>query len=202
MSTGFTARLISMEEAEKVRKDILAQAPPDVKARTASCMRKDKAFQIAAADWYMRRMAAEEGLGTADDIRVGHETSGKPFLISGGEHAGKHISVSHCSGYIYLCMADSPIGCDVERIRRFPANDGLKGFFSERDLAAIRAADRPDDLLIRIWTRREAFAKLTGIVEGLRSRSFHDREAAEKEYGIRFTEGQEKDFLYTAAQFH
>ena len=201
MSAEFTARLISTEEAECVREDILAQAPPDVKARAASCIRKDKAFQIAAADWYMRRMAAEEGLGTADEIRIGHEESGKPFLISGGKRAGKHISVSHCGGYIYLCMADGPIGCDVEKIRRLPVNDGLKGFFSETDLAAIRAADRPDVLLTRIWTRREAFAKLTGIMEGLRSRSFHDREAAEKEYGVRFTEGQEKDFLYTAAQF-
>ena len=117
MSAGFTARLVSMAEAESVREDILEQAPPDVKARAASCMRRDKAFQIAAADWYMRRMAAEEGLGTADVIRVGHEESGKPFLISGGERVGKHISVSHCGGYIYLCMADGPIGCDVEKIR-------------------------------------------------------------------------------------
>lgn len=201
MSAEFTARLISTEEAECAREDILAQAPPDVRTRAASCIRKDKAFQIAAADWYMRRMAAEEGLGTADEIRIGHEESGKPFLISGGERTGKHISVSHCGGYIYLCMADGPIGCDVEKIRRLPVNDGLKGFFSETDLAAIRAADRPDVLLTRIWTRREAFAKLTGIMEGLRSRSFHDREAAEKEYSVRFTEGQEKDYLYTAAQF-
>ena len=78
---------------------------------------------------------------------------------------------------------------------------GLKGFFSEDDLAAIRAAERPEILLIRIWTRREAFAKLTGIMEGLRNRNFHDREAAEKEYGVRFTEGQEEDFLFTAAQY-
>ena len=202
MSAGFTARLISMDEAEGVREEILTQTPPDVKARTASCIRKDKAFQIAAADWYMRRMAADEGLGTADEIRVGHEESGKPFLSSGGERVGKYISISHCGGYIYLCMADSPIGCDAERIRRLPVNDGLKGFFSEADLAAIRAADRPEILLTRIWTRREAFAKLTGIMEGLRSRSFHDREAAEKEYGVRFTEGQKNDCLYTAAQFY
>ena len=201
MSTGFTARLISMAEAESRREEILEQMPPDVRARIQSCTRKDKAFQIAAADWYMRRMAAEEGLGAADTIRVGHEESGKPFLLIGRERAGKHISISHCDGYIYLCMADSPVGCDVEGIRRFPLNGGLNGFFSEADLAAIRASDRPEALLIRIWTRREAFAKLAGITEGLRSRSFHDREAARKTYGILFTEGQAENFLYTAAQF-
>ena len=201
MSAGFTAKLISMAEAESNREEILKQMPPEVKARTASCTRKGKAFQIAAADWYMRRMAAEEGLGTAETIRIGHEESGKPFLLAGQERIGRHISISHCEGYIYLCMADSPVGCDVEGIRRFPVNDGLKGFFSEADLAAIRASDMPETLLIRIWTRREAFAKLTGITEGLRSRSFHDREAAREAYGVLFTEGQEESFLYTAAQF-
>ena len=201
MSAGFAARLISMTEAECIRETILEQTPPDVRARTAACTRKGKAFQIAAADWYMRQMAAEEGLGEAGTIRVDHEESGKPFLISGGKRPARHISISHSDGYLYLCMADSPIGCDVEKIRRFPLNDGLKGFFSEDDLAAIRAAERPEILLIRIWTRREAFAKLTGIMEGLRNRNFHDREAAEKEYGVRFTEGQEEDFLFTAAQY-
>lgn len=202
MSAGFAARLVSMTEAESIRETILTQMPPEVRARTASCIRREKAFQIAAADWYMRHMAAEEGLGTADTIRIGHEGSGKPFLLAGRERLGKHISISHSDGYLYLCMADNPVGCDVEGIRRFPVNDGLKGFFSEADLAAIRAADRPETLLIRIWTRREAFAKLTGIMEGLRNRNFHDREAAQEAYGVLFTEGQEENYYYTAVQFN
>ena len=201
MSTGFISRLVPMAEAESIRETILAHMPPDVKARTALCIRKEKAFQIAAADWYMRRMAEEEGLGTADTIRIGHEKSGKPFLLSCGERSGRHISISHSDGYLYLCMADIPVGCDVVRIRRFPVNGGRKGFFSEADLAAVRAAEQPEALLIRIWTRREAFAKLTGMMEGLRSRNFHDREAARKAYGVLFTEGQEGNHLYTAAQF-
>ena len=49
-----------MTEAECIRETILEQTPPDVRARTAACTRKGKAFQIAAADWYMRQMAAEE----------------------------------------------------------------------------------------------------------------------------------------------
>ena len=174
MSAGLTARLISMEEAGKIREEILEQMPDDVRARAAACMRKEKAFQIAAADHYMRRMAEEEGLGTAASIRIGHEQSGKPF--------------------------ESPVGCDLERIRRLPMNGVLKGFFSEEDLAAIRASGRPDVLLTRIWTRREAFAKLTGIMEGLRKWRFHDRQAAEQAYGVRFTEGQENDHLFCAAQ--
>ena len=201
MSAGFIGRLISMTEAERIRETILEQAQPDVRARTAACTRKEKAFQIAAADWYMRQIAAEEGLGEAGTIRVGHEKSGKPYLLSGEDRIDRHISISHSSGYLYLCMADSPIGCDVEGVCRFPLNDGLKGFFSENDLAAIRASERPEILLIRIWTRREAFAKLTGIMKGLRSRSFHDRETAQQAYGVMFTEGQEEGFLYTAAQY-
>ena len=201
MSAGFTGRLVSLAEAESQRAKIFAQAPPDVRARAAACIRKDKAFQIAAADWYIRQLAAEAGLGAADEIRVGHEAGGKPFLLRGGERIAKEVSISHCDGYLYLCLADSPIGCDAERIRSLPVNGGLKGFFSEDDLAAIRASDRPETELIRIWTRREAFAKLTGIMEGLRSRSFYDREAAMKAYGVLFTEGQERDILYTAAQY-
>ena len=201
MSAGFAERLISLAEAEGSREEILNRMPPDVRARAAVCARKDKAFQIAAADWYMRRMAEEEGLGPAETIRVGHEESGKPFLLSGRERLDRCISISHGGGYLYLCMAEKPIGCDVERIRSIPVNGGLKGFFSEEDLAAIRAADRPEALLIRIWTRREAFAKLTGILEGLRSRSFGDRETAERTCGVRFTEGQEGEVLFTAAQY-
>lgn len=200
MSAGLTARLISMEEAGKIREEILEQMPDYVRARAAACMRKEKAFQIAAADHYMRRMAEEEGLGTAASIRIGHEQSGKPFLLSGRERVDRCISISHSDGYLYLCIAEGPVGCDVERIRRLPLNGGLKGFFSEEDLAAIRASERPDILLTRIWTRREAFAKLTGIMEGLRKWRFHDRQAAEQAYGVRFTEGQENDYLFCAAQ--
>ena len=201
MNARFAARLVSMAEAEALREEILRGMPPDVRARAASCVRRDKAFQIAAADWYMRRMAADEGLGTIDTIRVGHEESGKPFLVCGRERLDKCISISHCRGYLYLCMADRPVGCDVEGIRRFPVNDGLKGFFSEADLAAVRASDQPEIQLIRIWTRREAFAKLTGIMDGLRTRSFHDREAAQKAYGVLFSEGRKEDYLFTAAQY-
>ena len=201
MSRKFAERLVHMAEAESIREEILAQMPPDVRARTAACMRKDKAFQIAAADWYMRRLAAEAGLGTPETIRIGHEESGKPFLLSGRERIGRHISISHCGGCLYLCMAEEPIGCDVEGIRTMPVNDALKGFFSEADLEAIRGADEPGTLLTRIWTRREAFAKLTGIMEGLRKRDFHDREAARRKYGVLFTEGREGKYLITAAQY-
>ena len=96
------------------------------------------------------------------------------------------------AGCLVLLMLLST-GCD--RIR------ASLGKPTSTDLAAIRASDRPEALLIRIWTRREAFAKLTGITEGLRSRNFHDREAAREAYGVLFTEGQEESFLYTAAQF-
>ena len=55
MNAGFAARLVSMAEAEALREEILRGMPPDVRVRAASCVRRDKAFQIAAADWYMRR---------------------------------------------------------------------------------------------------------------------------------------------------
>jgi len=201
MSAGFTARLVSMAEAERRREEILKSAPEAVRARAAACARKGKAFQILAADWYMRQTAAEEGLGEAERIRVGHEGSGKPFLLSGGIRVERCVSISHCDGYLYLCLAEGPIGCDVEMIRRIPVNGGLKGFFSEADLAAIREAEQPEEQLIHIWTRREAYAKLTGITEGLRTRSFHDREEARRVYGVRFTEGRADGALYTVAQY-
>ena len=190
-----------MEEAGSIREEILRQMPPEVRARTAACLRKEKAFQIAAADYYMRRMAEEEGLGKAETIRVGHEQDGRPFLLSGVGRIGKNIAISHSDAYIFMCMAEAPVGCDVEKIRRFPVNDGLKGFFSKADLSAIRVSERPEILLTRIWTRREAFAKLSGNMEGLSRWSFHDKEAARREYGVLFTESQEDGYLFTAAQF-
>ena len=201
MSERFAVKLVSMAEAEGIREKILMQMPPDVRSRVAACIRKEKAFQIAAADHYLRHMAAEEGLGTTDTIRVGHEESGKPFLISGGARMDLHVSVSHSDGYLCLCLADIPAGCDVEKIRHVPVHDALKGFFSEADLKAVRASDKPDTLLTRIWTRREAFAKLTGITQGLRRISFHDRETVGKERGILFTEGQEEEYLFTVVRY-
>ena len=200
MSAGFSTKLVPVKEAELIRDEIMKNMPAYVRARVSSCMRKEKAFQIAAADYYMRKMAAEEGLGEAELLRIMHESSGKPYIAMNGKRIDKCISVSHSDGYIFLCMADDPIGCDVERIRVLPVNDGLKGFFSEADMAAIKAAERPEEMLTRIWTRREAFAKLTGIMEGLKKWSFCDKAAIRQEMSIVFTEGRERDYLFTAAK--
>ena len=61
-----------------------------------------------------------------------------------------------------MCIFDSsPVGIDVETVRRVPASM-LAKICSPGELNTIRSSDAPEADFCRIWTYKEAVSKLSG----------------------------------------
>ncbi|MEU8764715.1 4'-phosphopantetheinyl transferase superfamily protein [Streptomyces sp. NPDC048659] len=89
------------------------------------------------------------------------EPHGRPVLPDGR----LHFSLSHCEGLSLIAVATTPVGVDIERI---PAPH-LVGELAEvlhpdesAELAALAAELRPA-AFARVWTRKEAYLKGTGV---------------------------------------
>ena len=86
---------------------------------------------------------------------------GKPHLNRGPE-----FNISHSFG-LAVCVTDSePIGIDVEMLRHIGDAERLaKRYFSLEEQRRIDLADDREREILRIWTKKEAYLKMTG--EGL-----------------------------------
>ena len=113
-----------------------------------------------------------------DQISIEKTDLGKPY-VAGFENY--HISLSHSDGMILFASNSAPVGVDIEK----PKADFeriARRFFTDEDATRIMNATSPAEEFLLVWTRKEAFVKLTG--EGLQRAldSFNVYEEARYEY--------------------
>jgi acyl transferase domain-containing protein/phosphopantetheinyl transferase len=135
---------------------------------------------IAQREWLLGRVAVKDAVRELlwrrqtgslfpCQIRVGNDAAGRPWARGpAGEEF--HVSLAH-SGHLAVAVAaeHGPVGIDVEPVTdRSIADVAL----TEAEAALVdRSADRPE-LLVRLWTAKEAVAKATGTGLGGRPRRF------------------------------
>ncbi|MGW0555421.1 4'-phosphopantetheinyl transferase family protein [Streptomyces sp. NPDC002926] len=89
---------------------------------------------------------------------------GRPVLVD----SAAHFSLSHSRGAVLIGVARSPVGVDVERLPRPERVDVCASALhpSERlELEGHAPGDRPA-VFARLWARKEAYLKGTGIGVG------------------------------------
>ena len=112
----------------------------------------------SAAAYMLLREALDEKYGISDAPVFGYGDYGKPFL-QGAE--GVHFSMSHCRRAVVCAVADFPLGVDVESLR--PYNGRLARYtMNDDELSRIESSPSPDVEFVRLWTMKEAVAKLSG----------------------------------------
>ena len=94
------------------------------------------------------------------DYRIDLLPSGKPVL----RNSSLHFSISHAKGLCTMALSDSPVGIDLQDTEAFDRTDLLR--FAARFLAPdeldVFLGEPTAEQLCRIWTRKEALAKLLG----------------------------------------
>ena len=81
--------------------------------------------------------------------------NGKPFLKN---YSDLHFNISHCRTHIALALSHSPVGIDVESLRRVSPSL-IKRVCSDEELHIISQSSDPDMEFLRLWTRKEAYLK-------------------------------------------
>jgi len=118
----------------------------------------DRRRSVAA--WLLlRQMLAERGLD-ADPLTIAENEFGKPDFDSA---LGVHFSLSHAGDRVMVAVSDAEVGCDVERI--VPVDDGMLNMAlaeTERASLAVLSGAARDRAFIRLWVRKESYAKAIG----------------------------------------
>ena len=83
---------------------------------------------------------------------------GKPYLADGG----MYFSVSHSGDIVAIAADGAEVGCDVEVV---PGDNRLKianRFFHINERGYVNGSEDKNLAFCRIWTRKEAYLKMTG----------------------------------------
>lgn len=100
------------------------------------------------------------GVGV-DSFNITVLPSGKPVL-RGSE---LHFSISHAGGLCALVLSDSPVGIDLqdtEAAKKISNPSSFARRFFTSDEYEVYMSEPTPEQLCRIWTRKEALAKLLG----------------------------------------
>ena len=113
----------------------------------------------------------KEGLqkeyGITDNPIFEYNEHGKPSIVG---HPEIYFNLSHCKEAAICVISDKPIGVDVESIREF--KDSLVNYtMNDEEKAEMASSSNPAATFIRLWTMKEATAKLigTGITNDVKS---------------------------------
>lgn len=84
---------------------------------------------------------------------------GKPTLQ---EYPDIHFNISHCKAGIAVAIDHRPIGVDIECVGR--GNDSLaRHVLNDEEYMRVQHASDPGVEFTKLWTRKEALVKLTGL---------------------------------------
>ena len=104
---------------------------------------------------FVKKKASESLNITFDDIIFDTTVNGKPYIKT---HPEFHFNISHTAGAVAVAFGDSPIGVDIEKIRKVDMRVA-KRFFTESEKETIKTeAD-----FFKVWTKKEAYIKKNGL---------------------------------------
>ena len=100
---------------------------------------------------------------------------GKPYI----DLCKVHFSVSHSGELFAFIAADRPVGIDIQARKGSNADKIAERYFSDREKEYVK--ENGEAGFFTVWTRKEAYSKLTGegIAEIIRGTEVLDREDVE-----------------------
>lgn len=120
----------------------------------------DRKLSLAAYLLLLEALEKEYGITEAPEFSFGPHR--KPFLK---DYPHIHFNLSHCSAAVLCVVSDRPVGCDIETVESPLDMDLCRYCCSPAEIDAILKAPSPPLAFYGLWTRKEAFLKLSG--EGL-----------------------------------
>lgn len=138
-----------------------------------------------------------EATGREVSPQFAYGAEGKPYMP---DFPHLHFNMSHCQRAV-MCMlgTDAAVGCDVEEIPAEIDRDVMPLCFSPEERARIAQAENPRVEFTRLWTQKEALAKLygTGLTDNI-PRMLHTPQARNAEFHTVVC--AERGYVYTTCR--
>lgn len=117
----------------------------------------DQHRSVVARAALTRLVAARTGVDAAW-VNLDYDARGRP-LVSG---SALHLSIAHSGEFVACAVSDRRVGVDIERVDRVEADHDLaRRACSSAEREQLGELTGP--ALIRLWTRKEAVAKVLGL---------------------------------------
>lgn len=94
-------------------------------------------------------------------LRYDYGPMGKPYL----RDMSLSFNLSHSGEYVLCALSEREIGADIQRREGHDMDRLARRFFHERErerLEQMETAGEREEYFYRLWTRKEAYGKLTG----------------------------------------
>ena len=130
---------------------LYTRASPERRARADRCRCREDGLRCLAAEALLRL-----ALGT-DRYTVETGPWGKPRIR---EWPDFHYNLSHSGNFAVIAFGESPVGVDVERLRRDADIRALAARFFAPEEQAYAGEDR--DRFFEVWTKKESYLKYLG----------------------------------------
>ena len=158
--------------------------------------RQASSQRAGAAAYMLLWRGLHELFGIADPPLFAFAPYGKPFLP---QRPDIHFGLSHCADAAVCAISSRPIGIDVESPSTYSPTL-IPATMNADEAAAILADPSPDRAFIELWTRKEAYLKLTGT--GLTDQLPHTLSEG-LACACRFSTVQHPDgrYIYSVCQF-
>ena len=100
-------------------------------------------------------------LGQPLDLEMYYGGKGKPYL----RDYPFYFNLSHSGSYVVCALSKQEVGVDIQQYKRTDIDRLAERFYSSEEKKALKAChDRKEQeqLFYQLWTRKEAYGKLTG----------------------------------------
>lgn len=104
-------------------------------------------------------------LGDPISVRYTYGAKGKPYLQTKENLSEMFFNLSHSGDYVICAVSEREVGADIQKMQMQGTKRLANRFFSEEERKLLQSCDRSEhrlELFYRLWTRKEAYGKLTG----------------------------------------
>ena len=136
---------------------LLQFSPPDKQQRILRQRVKQNADNMVIGGALARYMLWTE-LGIPFDAHISYGEFGKPYL---SDYQEVHFNISHSGQFIACAVSNRLVGVDVQMITPYQPDIAAK-VCDKAELIQIEASTDPAAEFTKIWTRKEAVAKVFG----------------------------------------
>lgn len=155
MAELYTLRLADSGGAEE--EIWLRELDDDARARVLAIPAPLRRRQSLAGEHLARAALAARCGKAPGEITLRRAPSGQPVAAEGC------VSISHSGGAVVCAVGDRPVGVDIEMIRPVRETVARRCFTAgERALLAAAPEGERERCFWRVWTGKEAIAKLSG----------------------------------------
>lgn len=100
-------------------------------------------------------------LNVSLDFKVYYKGNGKPYL----QDYPLYFNLSHSGNYVVCAISTREVGVDIQEYKKADVERLARRFFSKEEQSFLKACaheKEQNELFYHLWTRKEAYGKLTG----------------------------------------